>query len=857
MILKYFFSLFDTRMKLLIPILLIFNLGIQAQVIDNFNDSDLLLNPNWIYTNNNFSTLNKELRSNNSTINSTFNISTKNNITTNCIWSLDAKLLFNTSSVNYLDIALISDSSDITKMKNGYFVRLGGTLDEVSLFKTKNGIETKIIDGVDGSLNSANNPWRIKVTRYKKDSFVLERTHLVNFNTIVEGFAKDSDHLVSEYFGISIKQSTASFFLKHFFDNLHISKILKDTIPPICDSIILINANTLKVKFNEVCDTNSLLNILNYKITEGNINPILVNFSSTKKEVTLRFISPFNKNRTLFLLIKNIKDSLLNTLIDTALRFYYSKPDTAKTNDLLITELLPDPDPVVGLPNKEYVEITNNSKEFITLKGCKINDPSSSILLPDIILPPDSILVLYDIPSLNNASDNIWITNQKNEIIHQINYTSDWYKNTIKKNGGWSLEMIDVNYPCNNKDNWAASINILGGTPSLSNSIKGIVNDNITPKIIAYSPNNDTILELSFNKEIDSFYLTNLIFKLNNLFVAFKLKSINSSEKKASWLINFLPHSDSIYNISVSNLKDCSANLAAVLNFKLQWPSESKRNEIVINEILFNPKSGSYDFLELYNNSPKAFNLSTLFVASIFPNGQFKSIDKISSNAIILKPYSYLLLSQDTQSICDNYRCKNKNNLKINYAKMPSLPDNEGNIIIVNSKGNNIDSVQYSNKWHNPLISDENGVSLERLYFTSNSNSKSNWNTASSVSGFGTPGYINSQSIIPENANQNFILQSKTVSPDEDGFEDVLIINYNLPKPNFAATINIYNMQGEFIKELTNNETLSSSGFIAWNGTDFNNQKANIGIYIIIIECTNIDGAKIKEKLSCVVAGQF
>jgi len=411
--------------------------------------------------------------------------------------------------------------------------------------------------------------------------------------------------------------------------------------------------------------------------------------------------------------------------------------------------------------------------------------------------------------------------------------------------------------PCNNKDNWAASINILGGTPSLSNSIKGIVNDNITPKIIAYFPNNDTILELSFNKEIDSFYLTNLIFKLNNLFVAFKLKSINSSEKKASWLINFLPHSDSIYNISVSNLKDCSANLAAVLNFKLQWPSESKRNEIVINEILFNPKSGSYDFLELYNNSPKAFNLSTLFVASIFPNGQFKSIDKISSNAIILKPYSYLLLSQDTQSICDNYRCKNKNNLKINYAKIPSLPDNEGNIIIVNSKGNNIDSVQYSNKWHNPLISDENGVSLERLYFTSNSNSKSNWNTASSVSGFGTPGYINSQSIIPENANQNFILQSKTVSPDEDGFEDVLIINYNLPKPNFAATINIYNMQGELIKELTNNETLSSSGFIAWNGTNFNNQKANIGIYIIIIECTNIDGAKIKEKLSCVVAGQF
>jgi hypothetical protein len=77
----------------------------------------------------------------------------------------------NTSSLNYVDIVVISDSSDLTRMKNGYFIRLGGTTDEISLYRTKAGVESKIIDGADNVLNSSNSQWQVILTRESNNIF--------------------------------------------------------------------------------------------------------------------------------------------------------------------------------------------------------------------------------------------------------------------------------------------------------------------------------------------------------------------------------------------------------------------------------------------------------------------------------------------------------------------------------------------------------------------------------------------------------------------------------------------------------------------------------------------------------------
>lgn len=59
-------------------------------------------------------------------------------------WELSLSMDFNTSGSNYAKIHLSSDS-----LANGYYVKVGGVDDEVSLYKLTSGQSTKIIDGTD------------------------------------------------------------------------------------------------------------------------------------------------------------------------------------------------------------------------------------------------------------------------------------------------------------------------------------------------------------------------------------------------------------------------------------------------------------------------------------------------------------------------------------------------------------------------------------------------------------------------------------------------------------------------------------------------------------------------------------
>ena len=72
---------------------------------------------------------------------------------------------------------------------------------------------------------------------------------------------------------------------------------------------------------------------------------------------------------------------------------------------------------------------------------------------------------LSNFPSLNNDADIISLYSAEGILIHSVGYTSEWFQNLSKSDGGWSLEMIDPGNPCAAFSNWRASENILGGTP--------------------------------------------------------------------------------------------------------------------------------------------------------------------------------------------------------------------------------------------------------------------------------------------------------------------------------------------------------------------------------------------------------
>ena len=86
-----------------------------------------------------------------------------------------------------------------------------------------------------------------------------------------------------------------------------------------------------------------------------------------------------------------------------------------------------------------------------------------------------------------------------------------------------------------------------------------------------------------------------------------------------------------LYTLTVSNIEDCPQNAIEDNNtaqFGILLPIE--KGDIVLNEILFNPLTGGADYIELYNQSDKLLDLSTMYVGEVyFEDDVFASGDSI------------------------------------------------------------------------------------------------------------------------------------------------------------------------------------------------------------------------------------
>jgi len=109
----------------------------QAQWQENFSDGNFTSNPAWMgdtaewVVNDTFA-----LQSNCQRSNHFFQLRTASTPALSVRWEITVRLGFNTSSVNYVDIYLISADMDLGSASNtAYFVRLGGSTDEISLYR--------------------------------------------------------------------------------------------------------------------------------------------------------------------------------------------------------------------------------------------------------------------------------------------------------------------------------------------------------------------------------------------------------------------------------------------------------------------------------------------------------------------------------------------------------------------------------------------------------------------------------------------------------------------------------------------------------------------------------------------------
>ena len=203
--------------------LLLISVSVKAQFAENFTDGNFTDNPAWTGGTTDFIVNSSgQLQSNNTTASSTYYLSTVNTLATTAEWDFYVNLGFATSSANFADIFLTSSASDLTSNAiTGYFIRIGNTADEICLYRKDANSSTKVIDGADGMTNNSSNSIKIKVTRDAANQWSLSRDLSGSGSSFInEGTAVDATYTTSAYFGFLIKQSTASFFQKHFFDDI-------------------------------------------------------------------------------------------------------------------------------------------------------------------------------------------------------------------------------------------------------------------------------------------------------------------------------------------------------------------------------------------------------------------------------------------------------------------------------------------------------------------------------------------------------------------------------------------------------------------------------------------------------------
>jgi len=311
--------------------------------------------------------------------------------------------------------------------------------------------------------------------------------------------------------------------------------------------------------------------------------------------------------------------------------------------------------------------------------------------------------------------------------------------------------------------------------------------------------------------------------------------------------------SHSIYQLTTNNISDCIGNISTENTAKAGLPVLPDTDDIVINEILFNPKIGGYDYIEFYNRSNKVIDMRQLFVAGRDEIGVLKSVSQLSKTPLLLFPGEYWVATKNKLWLEQTYLVKNPDNV-LELSTLPSWPDDEGIAVLLNINQSVIDELHYSSKWQFALLNDRSGVALERIEFNKPTQDANNWTSAASTAGFGTPTYQNSEFKSGQELKGGINITPKIFSPDNDSYEDYCFINYQFPDPGYVANIIIYDASGRIVRVLANNITLATSGSIKWDGLDDKQQKLPVGMYIIFTQIFNLSGKTSQFKNAVTLA---
>jgi len=777
------------------------------------------------------------------------------------IWEMYVKLDFAPSTTNQLRIYLGVNGTDLNTA-SGYFLEIGasGDTDPLELKYLNNGIAESVGQSADGLV--ALQPVELTIRVIKKNNGQWECYKL---GGVVPELLFSATHDV-----LPLSQlNTFGFYCKYsdtrrdkfYFDDINIHEPQPDVTAPSFVSLVVVDAHSVQLTFDEPIENTSASLVSNYLLTPSNQNPNTIDQNAN--QITLHWTNAFVSLQQYTLAISGLKDAAGNVMTPVSPNFTYVEIGNAAANELLITEIMADPTPVIGLPDAEYVEIFNNSNHVFRLSDYTLTVSSTTRNLPDELIYPGEFVVLCDpdfvsllspfgrtigvvnMPTLTNSGSYMALKDIVGNIIHDLTYSTSWYKNPDKVNGGWSLEMINPFKTCAGESNWAAANNLVGGTPGTQNSIWETIPDTEGPDVVSVYASTSQTIELRFNEKLDATLMENpSAYSIQPALGITDAILIDPAIVQLTLGAAMQP--GVVYQLYPFDGYDCLGNSkhhADTVKFGLIV--DAQPGDLFINEILFNPGTGGSRFLEVINGSEKFINLNSLVIARLTSTNQDLYPTGLEE---VLGPGESAAFTPDPQDILSRYVVPNPN--KLYKSSLPSWNDKADNVsLLVN--GVVIDSLTYSSDWHHPVIADQNGVSLERVSIDVATTIGDNWHSASSLSGYATPTGVNSQTLNSQPTESPYTIINRNFSPNDDGYKDYLALQFDAGVGDQVASVWVYDREGREVEQLLSNELIGTSGLVTWDGRNSDGVISEMGIYILFVRLWQTNGDVKEYQETC------
>lgn len=486
------------------------------------------------------------------------------------------------------------------------------------------------------------------------------------------------------------------------------------------------------------------------------------------------------------------------------------------------------------------MEIRNTGANQLDISGWSFSDNSSEVIFNSVIIPADTAVLLTSLsdmelfarfgrviglerwPVLNNSGDVLRIEDGFGKLIDSVAYNDSWYGSTQKKQGGWSLERIDLADRCPANHNWTASAHSAGGTPGRLNSVNIRTEDIHPPEINSAVSTDLTSIRVLFSEPV---YPAPSLQSVQ-LYPGTISKVRFGESLDTLWLTsdNLLDRSRE-YSLEISRISDCRGNSATrQTNLLLPYPVEE--NSLRLNEVLFDPYPGMDDFLELRHNGDLPVFASKLTLKLYSPDEVYerKAVHTISRE-LIFEPGEILLISRHPLKLINYYGITGTPSVL--ESGIFNIPD-DGGIIKLEASGVDQDSIRVTPEYHHALLSNSEGHSLERID-PGNALVHGAWSTSARQA---TPGTKNTNEPSEDTDAGMVSIIPQVLTPFEATNNSLRII-LNFPLPGIAGSISVYDLRGIRQAVLVQNEIFSSHHVIRWDGTGDNGRVVSRGYYLL------------------------